>query len=209
MCGLWRLDGVKTAHFSFNGTLIGSHCRKKGGIMPRLGSASLLKSFSRPPLQDGRLSRTVGWAGGTALLLLNCLWSCSVACWPFACFNLWQMPSNGLVLPKHHSIEVEQSKVLTSLCLTLPPWLLSQWDKKLPAAKGAVLCSGLCCCKSEDAIDAAIAVASAATVETTLGRKFGQADCGQSLYQGFGTDGASCCREPGWILICLTKVCNK
>lgn len=69
-------------HFSFNGTLIGSNCRKKGGIMPRLSSASLLKSFSWPPLQDGRLSRTVGWAGGTALHHLNCLWSCSVACWP-------------------------------------------------------------------------------------------------------------------------------
>jgi len=50
--------------------------------MPRLGSASLLESFSQPPLQDGNLSRTVGWAGGTAVLHLNCLWSCSVACWP-------------------------------------------------------------------------------------------------------------------------------
>lgn len=36
----------------------------------------------------------------------------------------------------------------------------------------------------------AVAVASAATAVTTVGRTFRQVDCGQSLYRGFGTDRA-------------------
>jgi len=75
-------------HFSFNGTLIGSNCRKKGGVMPRLGSASLLESFSQPPLQDGNLSRTVGvgwWDCCASSKLLMELQCCLLA---FAYFNL-------------------------------------------------------------------------------------------------------------------------
>lgn len=174
-------------HFSFNRTLIGSNCRKKGGVMPRLGSASLLESFSQPPLQDGNLSRTVGWAGGTAVLHLNCLWSCSVACWPLHILIYDKCQAMDLSSPQHHSIEVEQSKVLTFPCLALPPLAAVPVGWEAASSQGS---PGLYCCKSEVVIVTAVAVASAATAVTTVGRTFRQVDCGQSLYQGFGTDRA-------------------